>query len=128
MMETLINKEDLEYLFRRVELTAFLDYEKYDRAGFNLGNSRNGNYLCSFKTEYGELNLIIPRHRNGEFSQQTLPTYKIMDDSLKTTIIQLYQKGITMSEISDLIEKMYGHYYTSQTIYNISKINVLALE
>lgn len=26
-----------------------------------------------------------------------------------------------MSEISDLIEKMYGHYYTPQTISNISK-------
>lgn len=27
-----------------------------------------------------------------------------------------------MSEISDLIEKMYGHYYTPQTISNMSKI------
>lgn len=55
-----------------------------------------------FKTEYGELNLVIPRDRNGEFSQQTLPAYKRTNDSLETTIIQLFQKGITMSEISDL--------------------------
>ncbi|RSU10016.1 hypothetical protein CBF29_10610 [Vagococcus elongatus] len=27
-----------------------------------------------------------------------------------------------MSEIADLIEKMYGHHYTPQTIYNMSKI------
>ena len=133
IMETLINKGDLDDLFRRhlefainsllqAELTAFLDYEKYDRAGFNSGNSRNGNYSRSFKTEYGELNLVIPRDRNGEFSQQTLPAYKRTNDSLETTIIQLFQKGITMSEISDLIERMYGHYYTPQTISNMSKI------
>ncbi|WP_326716335.1 IS256 family transposase [Vagococcus jeotgali] len=133
IMETLINKGDLDDLFRRhlelainsllqAELTAFLDYEKYDRAGFNSGNSRNGNYSRSFKTEYGELNLVIPRDRNGEFSQQTLPAYKRTNDSLETTIIQLFKKGITMSEISDLIEKMYGHYYTPQTISNMSKI------
>lgn len=133
IMETLINKGDLDDLFRhhlelainsllKAELTAFLDYEKYDRSGFNSGNSRNGNYSRSFKTEYGELNLVIPRDRNGEFSQQTLPAYKRTNDSLETTIIQLFQKGITMSEISDLIEKMYGHYYTPQTISNISKI------
>ena len=133
IMETLINKGDLDDLFRRhlelainsllqAELTAFLDYEKYDRSGFNSGNSRNGNYSRSFKTEYGELNLVIPRDRNGEFSQQTLPAYKRTNDSLETTIIQLFQKGITMSEISDLIEKMYGHYYTPQTISNMSKI------
>lgn len=133
IMETLINKGDLDDLFRRhlelaintllqAELTAFLDYEKYDRTGFNSGNSRNGNYSRSFKTEYGELNLAIPRDRNGEFSQQTLPTYKRSNDSLETTIIQLFQKGITMSEISELIEKMYGHYYTPQTISNITQI------
>ena len=133
IMETLINKGDLDELFRchlelavnsllQAELTAFLDYEKYDRAGFNSVNSRNGNYLRSFRTEYGELNLVIPRGRNGKFSQQTLPAYKRTNDSLETTIIQLFQKGITMSEISELIEKMYGHHYTPQTISNMTKI------
>lgn len=72
IMETLINNGDLDGLVRRhlklaintllqTQLTAFLDYEKYDRAGFNSGNYRNGNYSRSFKTEYGKL------------SQQTLP-------------------------------------------------------
>ncbi|MGJ1063116.1 IS256 family transposase [Enterococcus faecium] len=133
IMETLINKGDLDELFRchlelavnsllQAELTAFLDYEKYDRAGFNSGNSRNGNYSRSFRTEYGELNLVIPRDRNGKFSQQTLPAYKRTNDSLETTIIQLFQKGITMSEISELIKKMYGHHYTPQTISNMTKI------
>ncbi|BDQ50773.1 hypothetical protein EfsSVR2281_25840 [Enterococcus faecalis] len=51
------------------------------------------------------MNLTIPRDRNGELSQQTLPAYKRTNDSLETTIIQLFQKGITMAEISKLIEK-----------------------
>ncbi|EFU74989.1 IS256 family transposase [Enterococcus italicus] len=133
IMQTLLNKGDLDELFRehlerainsllQAELTAFLDYEKYDRNGFNSGNSRNGNYSRTFKTEYGELNLTIPRDRNGEFSQQTLPAYKRTNDSLETTIIQLFQKGITMAEISELIEKMYGHHYKPQTISNMSKL------
>ncbi len=42
--------------------------------------------------------------------QETLPAYKRMGNSLKTTIIQLFQKGITMSEIFNLIEKMDDHY------------------
>ncbi|HBM6804221.1 TPA: IS256 family transposase, partial [Enterococcus faecium] len=133
IMQTLLNKGDLDELFQdhlerainsllQAELTTFLDYEKYDRNGFNSGNSRNGNYSRTFKTEYGELNLTIPRDRNGEFSQQTLPAYKRTNDSLETTIIQLFQKGITMAEISKLIEKMYGHHYTPQTISNMSKL------
>ncbi|BDP70428.1 hypothetical protein EfmAA94_16010 [Enterococcus faecium] len=67
----------------RTELTAFLDYEKYDRTGFNSGNSRNGSYFRSIKTEYGELTLEIPRDRNGEFKQQTLPAYKRTNDTLE---------------------------------------------
>ncbi|WP_369676850.1 transposase, partial [Enterococcus faecium] len=83
--QTLVTKGDLNELFRshlekaintllRTELTAFLDYEKYDRT--------------------------------GEFKQQTLPAYKRTNDTLETTIIHLFEKGVTMSEIADLIEKM----------------------
>lgn len=41
--------------------------------------------------------------------------------SLEEMVIQLYQKGITTSEIAELIEKMYGSYYTPQTISNLTK-------
>ena len=71
ILKTLANKGDLNELFRvhlekavntllKTELTAFLDYEKYDRIGFNTGNSRNGSYDRTVKTEYGELH---PRFR-----------------------------------------------------------------
>ncbi len=63
ILKTLANKGDLNELFRvhlekavntlKTELTAFLDYEKYDRIGFNTGNSRNGSYDRTVKTEYG---------------------------------------------------------------------------
>ncbi|WP_143352614.1 IS256 family transposase, partial [Enterococcus faecium] len=105
----------------KTELTAFLDYEKYDRIGFNTGNSRNGSYDRTVKTEYGELHLQIPRDRNDEFKQQTVPAYRRMNDTLEETVIHLFRKGITMSEIADLIEKMYGHHYTPQTMSNMTK-------
>ncbi|MDW7941440.1 transposase, partial [Enterococcus faecium] len=101
IVQTLVTKGDLNELFRshlekaintllRTELTAFLDYEKYDRT--------------------------------GEFKQQTLPAYKRTNDTLETTIIHLFEKGVTMSEIADLIEKMYGHHYTPQTMSNMTKV------
>ncbi|NTJ76160.1 IS256 family transposase, partial [Enterococcus faecium] len=105
----------------KTELTAFLDYEKYDRIGFNTGNSRNGSYDRTVKAEYGELHLQIPRDRNGEFKQQTVPAYRRTNDTLEETVIHLFRKGITMSEIADLIEKMYGHHYTPQTMSNMTK-------
>ena len=103
------------------ELTVFLDYEKYDVIGYNTGNSRNGYYSRFLQTKYGEININVPRDRNGEFKQQTVPTYDRRTDSLETTILQLYSRGVTTSEIADLIEKMYGHAYSKQTISNITK-------
>lgn len=106
----------------KTELTIFLDYERYDPIGYNSGNSRNGSYTRQFQTKYGEIQVEIPRDRNGEFSQQTVPPYKRRTDDLETTILQLYSKGITTSEIADLIEKMYGHAYSAQTISNITQV------
>ena len=132
IMQALVKKEDISEVFRthleaavntllQTELTAFLDYEKHDRMGFNSGNSRNGTYTRTLHTEYGDLNLSMPRDRNGEFNQQTVAPYKRSNDTLEAFVIHMFQKGVTMSEISDLIEKMYGHHYTPQTISNMTK-------
>lgn len=132
IMQALVKKDDITEVFRlhleaaintllKTELTAFLDYDKYDRIGFNSGNSRNGAYSRTLHTEYGDLEVTIPRDRNGEFKQQTVAPYKRSNDTLESFVIHMFQKGVTMSEISDLLEKMYGHYYTPQTISNMTK-------
>ena len=71
IVAALANKQDLDTIFKnhlqtainellQNELSAYLGYERYSRNGFNSGNSRNGSYLRSFKTKYGELQLTIP--------------------------------------------------------------------
>ena len=103
------------------ELTAFLGYNPYDRNGWNSGNSRNGSYFRQIKTQFGPIKVQVPRDRNGEFHQQTLPAYGQHTDALESTVIQLYSHGVTTREISELIEKMYGSYYSAGTVSNISK-------
>ena len=103
------------------ELTAFLGYNPYDRNGWNSGNSRNGSYFRQIKTQFGPIKVQVPRDRNGEFHQQTLPAYGQHTDALESTVIQLYSHGVTTRESSELIEKMYGSYYYAGTVSNISK-------
>jgi len=104
----------------QAELSAFLDYEKYDREGWGTGNSRNGSYSRNFETEYGNLELIIPRDRNGDFQNQTLNPYARRSDKLETTVIHMFEKGMTVRDIADVIEKMYGHHYSASTISNMT--------
>jgi len=133
LTRALVNKEDLNELFRKhlesamnkllqVELTSFLDYEKYERIGWGTGNSRNGSYKRRFETEYGELELVIPRDRNGEFRNQTLDPYERRSDNLENAVIHMFQKGMSSRDIGNVMGKMYGHHYSAATISNMTKV------
>ena len=132
LLNFLAQKQDIDEFFRtsletamndllQAELSAFLGYEPYDKVGYNSGNSRNGSYARKFETKYGTVQLSIPRDRNGNFSPALLPAYGRRDDHLEEMVIKLYQTGVTTREISDIIERMYGHHYSPATISNISK-------
>lgn len=62
---------------------------------------------------FGEIEIQVPRDRNGKFHQHTLPDYKQHSDVLEDMVIKLYSKGVTTREIADLIEKMYGSHYSA---------------
>ena len=132
MANALFNQDKINDLFRQKlqqavndllesELTAFLGYNPYERDGWNTGNSRNGAYYRKVDTQFGQIEIKVPRDRNGEFHQHTMPDYKRHTDVLEQTVIKLYSKGVTTREIADLIEKMYGGYYSPAMVSNISK-------
>ena len=132
LMTALLKNESLDDVFRshletavndllKIELTEFLGYDKHSTEGYGSGNSRNGFYSRELDTKYGKLHIAVPRDRNGSFEQHLIPDYSRRMDDLETTIVTLYRKGISTREISDLIEKLYGHHYTPATVSNISK-------
>ncbi len=131
LMEALLSGGNVDEIFRQeienavnvlleAEITAFLGYERYSVEGYNSGDSRNGSYTRTIHSRYGDIQVKIPRDRNGGFKQQTVPAYGRNTDSLEETVIHLYRKGITTMEIAELIEKMYGHHYSKGTISNMA--------
>lgn len=36
-------------------------------------------------------------------------------------VIKMYSKGVTTRKIADMVERMYGHYYSPTTVSNITK-------
>ena len=104
----------------KTELDAVLGYLKYERGQKN-GNARNGSYERNFDSEYGDLHLNVPRDRKNEFSTKLFDAYQRRTDWLESMIIELYQRGSTTGEIADIIEKMYGHHYSKETVSNITE-------
>lgn len=131
MIQALLNPASANEFFRfkleetinellRIELSAFLGYEKHSSEGWNTGNRCNGSYHRALTTQYGDLDIEISRDRKSEFHSPLIPKNRQHVDALETTVIQLYRKGVTTRQIADLIEQMYGHYYSPATVSKIT--------
>ena len=112
-------EQEINFLLEH-ELSVHLDYDKYDRYGWEIDNSRKGYYKRTLKTSFGNINVKVPRDIKNTFQNSLFKPYSRSIDSLENTIIHLYSKGITTREISKLIERLYGHHYSAQTVSNIT--------
>src|SRR5262249_47256145 len=65
-----------------VELADHLGYEPYDPVGRGSGNNRNGSYPKTITTEIGEVEVQMPRDRNGTFAPVTIPKHQRRLDGL----------------------------------------------
>lgn len=57
------------------ELDAKLGYSKNDTENKSTDNSRNGYSPKTLKSEFGEVQVQIPRGRKGEFEPQIVPNF-----------------------------------------------------
>jgi putative transposase len=113
-------KQGVEEMLK-AELDEHLGYEKHSKEGYNTGNSRNGSYTKKVKTEsLGDLILNIPRDRNSEFSPQLIPKGARMSDKLEESIIGMYSRGMSTSDISRQVQEVYGIEISEGTISNVT--------
>jgi putative transposase len=90
------------------ELTVHLGYEKGDPAGRGTGNNRNGCSKKTLKTEDGELEIAVPRDRQGSFEPQLVPKGETRFDGFDDRIVSLYARGMTVREIQGHLQELYG--------------------
>ena len=90
------------------ELTEHLGYEKYSPIGKNTGNSRNGKTYKTLKNDNGEIELTVPRDRNGTFDPIIVKKYERTLGPIEDKIISMYAKGMTTRDIQSHVQEFYG--------------------
>ena len=90
------------------ELTEHLGYERYSPEGKNNGNSRNGKTHKTLKNDNGQIEISVPRDRNGEFDPIIIKKYERTIGPIEDKIISMYAKGMTTRDIQSHIQEMYG--------------------
>jgi putative transposase len=102
------------------ELTDHLGYEQGDPAGVGSGNSRNGSTPKTLTTEIGQVPLDMPRDRNSTFDPVIVPKGVRRLGGLSDMIISLFAKGMTVRDIADHLEAIYGTQVSHETISKIT--------
>lgn len=104
-----------------VELDDMLGYEKSERVEPDQQkNYRNGYSKKTVKSQIGEVEIKIPRDRNGEFEPKILPKHKRNADGLEEKVTNLYAAGMTTRDIADQIRDLYDVEISSEFVSKVT--------
>ena len=89
------------------EMEAKLGYAKNERTDNN--NSRNGYYPeRTVSTEMGDLQVKVPRDRNGEIESDLVPKYSRVANGFDEKIIAMYALGLSDKDIQEQVKEIFG--------------------
>ena len=107
-------KRGLESLLKG-ELESHLGYSK-NEIKENNSNYRNGYSSKTIKSTKGELEIQVPRDREGSFEPKIVPKRSRMVEGIESLIISLYAKGMSNSDIEEQLNELYGFKVSTSTI------------
>ena len=132
--ENLITGKDVSNFFKELYgdlVQALLEGEMEDFIGYQKGkhdkkenaNRRNG-YSSrgkKVKTENGEIQVDMPRDRNGEFEPQIIQKRQRVLEGLDEKVIAMYSRGMTLTDIKEMIKEIYKIELSNQTISTLTE-------
>ena len=108
------------------ELDVELGYEKSERMSDsetdNLSkNYRNGYSKKTVKTQLGEIEVKVPRDRNGEYEPKIIGKYSRNADGMEEKILSLYACGMSQRDIAEQIKNLYDVEISPELVSKISE-------
>ena len=101
------------------ELTSHLGYDKHQES--DNKNYRNGHSNKTIKSKYGNIDVSIPRDREGTFEPQLVKKREVILNGSEDLILSLYSKGMSVRDIQLHLDDLYGYELSTQTISNITE-------
>ena len=103
------------------EMADHLGYSKYDYRNKETDNSRNGHSSKTMHTSYGDMDVAIPRDRNGDYEPQLIKKYQnTVTQDMEEKILSMYAKGMTTGDIESHMRELYDIDISDSTISRIT--------
>ncbi|WP_419465840.1 IS256 family transposase [Brevibacillus brevis] len=102
------------------EIESTLGYARHDTKNKRTANSRNGHSKKTVRSEYGEVDIQIPRDREGEFEPVIVKKHQSNVTGIEDQILALYAKGVSTRDIQDHLQQLYGIEVSPTLISNVT--------
>ena len=108
------------------ELDVELGYEKSERMSDSETNNLSKNYRNGYskktvKTQLGEIEVKVPRDRNGEYEPKIIGKYSRNADGMEEKILSLYACGMSQRDIAEQIKNLYDVEISPELVSKISE-------
>lgn len=101
------------------EMEAKIGYQKSERS--NIDNYRNGYYPeRTINTDYGQMDVKVPRDRNNEIESDLLPKYSRNINGFEEKVIKMYGLGMSDKQIQEQIDELFGCKLSADMISDIT--------
>ena len=91
-----------------------------EQAEAGQNNSRNGHSKKTVQSNHGEMELSIPRDRQGSFEPVLVPKHQRRIAELDEKILALYARGMSTRDISTQLEELYGAKVSASLISEVT--------
>ena len=90
------------------EMAHHVGYDKGEAPPEGTSNRRNGKRRKRVRSEHGELEVTVPRDREGSFEPQLLPKHSREFRGFDDKILAMYARGMSVRDIRAALAEMYG--------------------
>ena len=104
----------------QAELSEHVGYEQGDVESSLYPNSRNGSFPKTVATSVGDVDLAVPRDRDGTFTPRLVPKGSRRLGGLDDMIVSLYAGGMTIRDIEHHLVSTIGTELSRETISKIT--------
>lgn len=102
------------------EIESSLGYAKHDMKNKRTTNSRNGYSKKTVRSEYGDVDIQVPRDREGDFEPNIVKKHQSNVTGIEDQILALYAKGVSTRDIQDHLQQLYGIEVSPTLISNVT--------
>ena len=113
---------DVVQTVMEVEMDEELGRERCQRSEMTSApNYRNGYTKKTVKTQLGEVDIKVPRDRNGSFEPKIIGKYSRNADGMEEKILALYSCGMSQRDIAEQIKELYDVEISPELVTKISE-------